>query len=444
MRRRIGIWAVLAVLAATASASAASPYILRASAATVDGIASRHGLTVVRPLDGADRGLYLVSAPDTLPAGELVAEVESDSEVLEFEPDGDVSLPESLELLRSGLSQSTANILDALSNKTMTTYFGSSVWVGYTGQPAAALVRISDAQNLATGAGIIAVIDTGVDPKHPVLKGSLVAGYDFVRDVAGIPSEWNDLTQSTANILDQSTANILDGGAVKPLNGTTAAILSQSTANILDTTQLPAAFGHGTMVAGVVHLVAPTARIMPLKAFRADGTTDLFSVLRAIYFAADNGARVINMSFSFKGASVELVRAVNYATGRGAICVASVGNAGKETVVFPAAFQNVIGVASTNALDARSSFSNYGAALADMAAPGEAIITTYPGGRYAAAWGTSFASPFVAGGAALLLQIKAGLGQTDAAQSLSHAKAVAGDLGYGRLDLYSALASRAK
>ena len=65
---------------------------------------------------------------------------------------------------------------------------------------------------------------------------------------------------------------------------------------------MPVAFGHGTMVAGLIHLVAPTARIMPLKAFRADGTSTLADILRAIYFAADNGARVINMSFSLREA----------------------------------------------------------------------------------------------------------------------------------------------
>src|SRR2546422_6667019 len=105
---------------------------------------------------------------------------------------------------------------------------------------------------------------------------------------------------------------------------------NQSTASILDTTQVPQAFGHGTMVAGIIHLVAPTAQIMPLKAFKADGTSNLFDILRAIYFAVDHGAKVINMSFSMVNSSPELVRAINYANGHGLICVSSAGNTRSE------------------------------------------------------------------------------------------------------------------
>ena len=161
------------------------------------------------------------------------------------------------------------------------------------------------------------------------------------------------------------------------------------------------------MVAGIVHLVAPTARIMPLKAFSADGTSRTFDIVRAIYYAVDHGARVINLSFSASMASNEIARAINYATDRGVICVASVGNLGSEVVVYPGGFRNVVGVASTNSANppVRSSFSNFGDALVSLAAPGEAIITTYPGGAYAAAWGTSFSTPIVAGAAALLVQI---------------------------------------
>src|SRR5205807_2550043 len=129
-------------------------------------------------------------------------------------------------------------------------------------------------------------------------------------------------------------------------------------------------------------------------------------ILRAVYFAVDHGAKVINMSFSFAGPSEELMRAMNFASERGVVCVSSTGNLARETLAFPASFQNVIGVASTNNLDARSTFSSFGAALADMAAPGEAIISTFPGKHYAAAWGTSFSTPFVSGAVALLVQAK--------------------------------------
>jgi subtilisin family serine protease len=134
-------------------------------------------------------------------------------------------------------------------------------------------------------------------PDHPVLQPVLVPGYDFTRNTPGIPSELADLPPATAAILTQSTAVILDKKAVVVLNQSTAAILDQSTAAILDTSKLPLAFGHGTMVAGIVHLAAPTASMMPLKGFQADGTASLLDIIRAVYYAVDNGARVINLSF---------------------------------------------------------------------------------------------------------------------------------------------------
>src|SRR3989442_4204888 len=159
---------------------------------------------------------------------------------------------------------------------------------------------------------------------------------------------------------------------------------------MIPATIVPRTFGHGPMVAGIIHLVAPAAQIMPLKAFEADGTAHLFDILGAIYYAVDHGAKVINMSFSTEQRSAELKRAINYAASHGVVCVSSAGNNGARLLVYPAAFDNVLGVASTSNLDARSTFSNFGDQVVTLAATGERIITTYPGGHYAAAWGTSF------------------------------------------------------
>src|SRR5262249_22784943 len=153
----------------------------------------------------------------------------------------------------------------------------------------------------------------------------------------------------------------------------------------------------GTMVSGIIHLVAPRAQIMPLKAFHADGTGNLSDVLRAIYFATQNNANVLNMSFDFTTSSRELGNAVNYAANHNVISVASVGNDGQQVVVYPAGLSNVIGVASTTNNDQLSSFSNYGQPPVWVGAPGEGIVTTYPYGTYAAGWGTSFSAPFVSG-----------------------------------------------
>ena len=196
------------------------------------------------------------------------------------------------------------------------------------------------------------------------------------------------------------------------------------------------------MVAGIVHLVAPKAWILPLKAFNADGSGYTSDVIRAVYRAVNANAKVLNMSFSFSSASQELSQALSFANKNYVISVASAGNDGRNVAVYPAAYSNrVMGVASTTNTDTRSSFSNYGQPQVWVAAPGEGIVTTYPWGTYAAAWGTSFSAPFVSGAAALLLDVNGSATESTAAQSIAHAKVISSDLANGRLDLYQAVAA---
>src|SRR6185437_4301610 len=127
------------------------------------------------------------------------------------------------------------------------------------------------------------------------------------------------------------------------------------------------------------------------------------------------------MSFDMTSGSTELADALNYATSHNVICIASAGNDGENEVVYPAAMQsNVVGVASTNDVDQRSSFSNYGNQIVWLAAPGEQIVTTYPFGTYAAASGTSFSSPLVSGAADLLIDLKGSVNQSQAESALTH------------------------
>jgi subtilisin family serine protease len=155
------------------------------------------------------------------------------------------------------------------------------------------------------------------------------------------------------------------------------------------------------MVSGLIHLVAPGAQIMPLRAFHSDGTGNLSDVVSAIYYAVDNGANVINMSFSSTTTSPALTQAIRYANANNVICVAAAGNEGQHILVYPAAIGGVISVGSTDLADLRSSFSNYGWPTARLGAPGEALITSFPFGQYAGAWGTSFSVPLVSGAVAL-------------------------------------------
>jgi subtilisin family serine protease len=298
------------------------------------------------------------------------------------------------------------------------------------------MVKADDAQaKFGKGRDVVAIIDTGVDPMHAALRDVLVPGYDFTRDRSDTVSEWSDVDPATAAALQQSTVEILD--TTRPavvLNATTVAILSQSTVEILDGVGLPKAFGHGTMTAGLVHRIAPEAKIMPLKAFRADGTASLSDIVRAIRYAVDHGATVINMSFSFPSPSAELQSAVEYANTRGVICVASAGNNGRETSTYPAAFKQVIGVGSTNFSDRRSAFSNWGGSTR-TSAPGEALVTTYPGNTYAGVWGTSFSTALVSGAVTLFQQNTSRCGYSAMKSALDYGLPIEQDMGDGRLEL---------
>jgi len=327
-----------------------------------------------------------------------------------------------------------------LPGRAAVTYFGSSVANYYISQTATSLARLTDVQSTSTwdGSGItVAVIDTGVDTTHPALSRVLVPGFDFVHNQPGA-SELADLDPSVAAALTQSTATILDGGNVYQMNSYAAAILSQSTATILDGP--PSAFGHGTMTAGLIHLVAPNARIMPLKAFSADGTSEIFNIVRALYYAVDNGANVISMSFEIPQSSPALQDAIQYALSKNVTLVAASGNDSEQIMVYPAGYNSVIGVGSTSNADGKSTFTNFGTNAVFVAAPGEGVISTYPGGNYAAGWGTSFSTPLVAGEAALVLQARPGYHPGDVANAVSKAIQVQ-QMGHGRVDFCQALSS---
>src|SRR5882672_2245276 len=333
-----------------------------------------------------------------------------------------------------------------MSNRTLVPYpAGSttSAWDGYVNQPAASIVGVQDTQKTfnVLGTGIVADIDTGVDPGHSALQGVLLQGYDFTRNQPG-GSELNDISSSPCPFTSGCPPPPCPSCSPAKVNQSTAAVLDQSTAAVLDGTPY-AAFGHGTMVMGGHHLVAPTAKLLPLKAFHSDGTASLSDILRAIYYGVQNGANVINMSFDITTASTELQKALDYTKQSGVICAASAGNDGKMEIVYPAALQtDVMGVASTTDQDARSSFSNFGNAIVWVAAPGEAIVSTYPYNTYAAGWGTSFSAPFVSGGAVLLHSLNAAINQSSGAAAVAHGVPLAdAGMGYGRLDLCATLAS---
>jgi hypothetical protein len=360
----------------------------------------------------------------------------------------DAELDQLISLVGGMNTGSPANAPTALLDSSSLPYYGSNVWNGYANQPAAQTVGVSAAHSppfSVTGSGVVvADIDTGVDPNHPAYARVLLPGYDFTRNQSG-GSELNDFPSSHPPC---TTSTCTTEGNV---NQSSVAFLDQSSAAFLDGNPNYAAFGHGTMVIGIIHLVAPNAFLLPLKAFGANGTGYLSDILHAIYYAVGNGANVINMSFDFPNSSPELATALDYAS-PALICAASAGNDGRKAdpstgfgLVYPAALQSVVmGVGSTTASDppTRSTFSNYGNAIVWVGAPGEGIVTTYPFSTYAAGWGTSFSAPFVSGGAALLLNKQRNTDESHAAAAMANAVSMAGqDMGNGRLDLVNALAA---
>jgi len=392
-------------------------------------VCEQNGCTVTENIDGSENMVFLVQPTQEGLVAEVLAGVLSLVDgIVDAEPDQTLQIPP------SPATQTASNTPPAgLWDNTPVNYYGTTVIQGYVDQPAVQIVQLSQAQNTfnVSGTGtIVADIDTGVDPNHPVLKPILLLGYDFTRNQPG-GSEMNDISMSSP----PPPCETCDPAFV---NQHTAAMVDQHTAAMVDGSQY-AAFGHGTMVAGVIHLVAPTAQILPLKAFHADGTGNLSDILRAIYFAVQNNANVINMSFDITQSSTELANAINYADGQNVFCTASSGNDGEEEVVYPAGLQHVMGVASTNNEDQRSTFSNYGDQVVWVAAPGEGIITTYPFATYAAGWGTSFSSPFVAGTSSLVLTMQPSDNQTQASWAVAHAKWIGPNMGYGRLNIYWSL-----
>ena len=178
----------------------------------------------------------------------------------------------------------------------------------------------------------------------------------------------------------------------------------------------------------------------------------MWDIVKGIYLATLAGADIINMSFSVDEHSEMLANAVNFAKILGAVCVSSTGNQGTANLTYPAALGNVIGVASTDNQDQLSAFSNYGLGLATLAAPGEGVITLFPGGLYAAAWGTSFSAGLVSGSLALLNEwrwffghpylrtVNFALGEM-ALQDSAYNPTGADDWGAGRLDARAAFAN---
>lgn len=462
MTIRRSYWLVFILLAAmlamAGAAKAQEELVVRTSAAIDGGLLARYNLNVVAA-DGK-RNLYRLRGLPGVSGASLAAALANEPSVVLAELNGRVSLPTSPTLDQSTvavlnqstvsvlnqstvsvLNQSTVSVLNALFDMRPAGFYGSTVINGYLAQPGATIIQNDTAHAISTGIGvIIADIDNGVDLNHPALRGALIPGFNFLNNSNDV-SVFAGLNQSTVSVLNEAAD--LNQSTVSVLNQSTVSVLNQSTVSVLNS--LPPMLGHGTEVVGVLRLVAPQSRIMPLKAFGADGNGQVYDVIRALYYAADQGASVINMSFSCDCNSKELANAINYAAGRGVVLVGSVGNDNSLVRLFPAAYPQVLGVAATNFDDTRAWFSNYGGSAVFVSAPGAGVVTAFPGSHYAAVWGTSFSAPQVAGEAALLLQrgiAPASIANYISKSAVDNSALNAGTyIGHGRINLFQAVSA---
>lgn len=250
-------------------------------------------------------------------------------------------------------------------------------------------IQAPTAWDSTNGNGVtIAILDTGLDAVHPDLVANVVPGWNVYDD-------------------NSNTADVN---------------------------------GHGTWVAGVAAMVANNAKgsagvawgaeIMPIRIADANAYAYWSTVAQGIYWAADNGAKVVNISYNGVSGSSTVQSAAQYLRGKGGVVIVAAGNSGGLENI--AANDSLLTVAATDQNDVRASFSSYGAYV-DLSAPGVSLYTTTVGGGFANASGTSFSSPVVAATAALMLSANAKLAPADVDRIL---KATARDLGTAGYDQY--------
>lgn len=264
-------------------------------------------------------------------------------------------------------------------------------------------INAPTAWDRAQGSGVtIAILDSGIDSQHPDFAGRLVAGYNFV-----------DNNNVLTDVKDHGTK--VAGSAA-------------------------AASNNGVGVASV----AGVAKIMPLRVSNSDGTAYISTIAKALTWAADNGARVANMSFNQVASSSSILSAADYMKSRGGLSFASAGNSNTDPGY--ANTSSIIIVSATNSNDAKTSFSNYGDHV-HLSAPGEGIYTTTWGQSYASVNGTSFSAPIAAGVAALVMSANPSLTNSQVEKILFSTAVDLGAAGrdiyygYGRVDAAAAVAA---
>lgn len=309
----------------------------RPSQTEVDALAQRHRLNRVesQPMELTDSTFFRWQIPDGRNVRDVIRQLGNDPTVRSVQPN-----------YAFRLQQTTPVALT------------TGVTIGDAAQYALGKMRLPQAHNIARGEKVlVAVIDSGVDRRHPELRGVIADSFDAL------------------------------GGDDAP-------------------------HSHGTGIAGAIAAharllgVAPAASILAIRAFGAtDGGAEStsFLIIKSIDKAVEQGARVINMSFAGPH-DPAIGRMLAAARAKGVVLIAAAGNAGPNSPpLFPAADPNVIAVTATDSEDRLFQASNRGRHIA-IAAPGVDILVPAPGASYQMQSGTSFAAAHVSGVAALMLE----------------------------------------
>lgn len=271
---------------------------------------------------------------------------------------------------------------------------------------------------------LVAVVDSGVDYNHPDLKGQIINGKDFMAEEVSGPNGEGSPDTVDDDPLDQ--------------------------------------FGHGTHVAGIIAAqadnrigiagIAPMVKVLNIKALNAEGWGSAFAIAQGITYAADQGARIINLSLGGGESSKPIELAVKYAQAKGALVVAAAGNSFTHTG-FPANLPGVLAVGATDSEDWLADFTNHDKRI-DVMAPGVDIMSTTPTFLtntmienkidvfYAAMSGTSMACPMVSAQAALLLSLNPALKPEQIKELIMRTARPIGDsrlFGAGRIQIDASL-----
>lgn len=251
---------------------------------------------------------------------------------------------------------------------------GQSIFVAGTAeefarQGAIAVLGADQAQLHSTGKGVtIAVIDSGADVSHPMLRRAILpGGWNFIGENGDLSDVGDGIDSDDDGLIDEMV-------------------------------------GHGTLVAGLIARIAPGARILPLKVLDSDGYTTTFRVVEAMYYAIDFGAPILNISLGTTQETFVIEEAMAEARAKGILVVAASGNDDTSSPVrYPAAASgdSVLAVAGLTSTSEKAKFSNFGPHIS-ISAPAEDVTSAAPGGLFGKADGTSFSTPMVAATGALV------------------------------------------